>query len=574
MCGIIAIVRGPGARHLLPASEVLDRLDVLQRAIAAGDDLVLTAQRTATGLRELDGLFRSIDGVALLVRDRDTAIRTAAACAAIGDWTGAAEARLDAGGTDGHPLEEANAALLELKDALWAVERDRLPTADGVRDLVGPSASWSAVEVGTSIQQSLSALDRLEVRGRDSAGLTLLVRDHDLDLADPAIARMVAARSDDPLFRSLAVRTPEGHLSFVYKAAAEIGELGDNTRALRAAIAADDLLRLALGGEAAAATVVGHTRWASVGIISQPNAHPLDSAELDRPDGPYVTAALNGDVDNFADLKAADGLHLAGEITTDAKVIPTLMSRRLAEGRDLTSAFRDTVAGFEGSVAIAAGAASHPDRVLLALRGSGQALYVGLADDCYIVASEPYGVVELTDTYLRMDGETPADVDNPNASRGQILVLDGTAAGTLEGITRQAYDGTDLPVTADELQRAEITTRDIDRRDFPHFLLKEITEAPVSFRKTLRGKLVEHDGRLEVVIGAEAIPDDVRTALPRWQHRPGPRHRAGHRPRRRPEPGRRLGGGAARDGRAAGRRRFPPPSCPASACGRTCPTRS
>ncbi len=48
-----------------------------------------------------------------------------------------------------------------------------------------------------------------------------------------------------------------------------------------------------------------------------------------------------------------------------------------------------------------------PDELLLALRGSGQALYVGLAEDAFVVASEPYGLVEETATYLRMDGETP-----------------------------------------------------------------------------------------------------------------------------------------------------------------------
>ena len=244
----------------------------------------------------------------------------------------------------------------------------------------------------------------------------------------------------------------------MYKAAAEIGELGDNTRALRAAIASDDLLRLALAGDDAEALVLGHTRWASVGLISQPNAHPLDSQELERVDGPYVTAVLNGDVDNFADLKAAGGLRLAAEITTDAKVIPTLVSRRLEAGLSLTDAFRDTVAGFEGSVAIAASAAAHPDQLLLALRGSGQALYVGLADGCYIIASEPYGLVELTPRYLRMDGDTPANADNPTASRGQIVALDGRLAGTLEGIARQAYDGTALPVAEAEVQRAHITT--------------------------------------------------------------------------------------------------------------------
>ena len=84
--------------------------------------------------------------------------------------------------------------------------------------------------VGLSVHQALSAVDRLEVRGRDSAGLHLLVRDHGLDLSSPALRAVLEARAADPLFGSLAVRTPEGHLSLVYKAAAEIGELGDNTR--------------------------------------------------------------------------------------------------------------------------------------------------------------------------------------------------------------------------------------------------------------------------------------------------------------------------------------------------------
>ena len=515
MCGIIALLRGPGARRSLSPSEVIERLDAVHRHLAEPGDVAVVAQRAAAVLEELDALLRTTDGVALLVRERELATRVEAATVVIGDWILQAESALDEDRANGTSLEAANAALLLLKDARWAVERDRLPTATRVRELVGAGAGWSAIEIGTSIQQALSALDRLEVRGRDSAGISVLVRDHGLDLDDPAIARLVAGRSTDPLFRTNAVRTPEGHISFVYKAAAEIGELGDNTAALRADIVADDLLRLALAGERASAAVLGHTRWASIGIISQPNAHPVDSQELDRSDGPFITAALNGDVDNFADLKAADGLRVAAEITTDAKVIPTLVSRRLAAGSGLADAFRDTVAAFEGSVAIGASAASSPDHLLFALRGSGQALYVGLADDCYVVASEPYGVVELTDRYLRLDGETPANADNPNASRGQIVVLDGGRAGTLEGILRQSYDGTVLPVTAEEVQQAEVTTRDIDRGSFPHFLLKEITEAPASFRKTLRGKLVDSGAGHRVVLGEDVLAADVIEGLRR-----------------------------------------------------------
>src|SRR6478609_9696215 len=149
---------------------------------------------------------------------------------------------------------------------------------------------------------------------------------------------------------------------------------------------------------------------------------------------------------------------LAPEITSDAKVIPTLVSHRLSSGDEPLEGFRRTVTRFDGSVAIAASAASTPDRILLGLRGSGQALYVGISDDLYLVASEPYGVVAECDRYLRLEGEEPADPTNPTGSRGQVVELDAALAGTLEGIRRQSYDGTELPVRADELVVPEITT--------------------------------------------------------------------------------------------------------------------
>ena len=73
-------------------------------------------------------------------------------------------------------------------------------------------------------------------------------------------------------------------------------------------------------------------------------------------------------------------------------------------------------------------------------------------------------------------------------------MLRADAAGTLSGIIRLSYDGTELPVTPEDVQTAQITTRDIDRGAYPHFLLKEVVEAPGSWRKTLRGHIVEAPG--------------------------------------------------------------------------------
>jgi glutamine---fructose-6-phosphate transaminase (isomerizing) len=522
MCGIIAVVRRPSDR--VPASsEVL--LALAERAaedaggfahLPPGVELAELLATVTAPLTQVDDALRGSAGVRTLLSDAALAPTLDRLAASVEARADAVEGALDHAESLGSTadLERVNAALVALRDAAWAIRRDRLPTAAKVAELAGSDPGRAAIEACLSIQQVLSAIDRLEVRGRDSAGVHVLVHGHDLDLEARAIRALLEGRDQDPRFVNGAVRvTDGGHLAFVYKAAAEIGELGDNTAAIRAAIVADPLLRLALDRPRAEAVILGHTRWASVGIISEPNAHPVCGEESDGVPRPYVAAALNGDVDNHADLRSEEGLVVAAEITTDAKVIPALTARRLADGHDLDEAFRRTVATLEGSVAIGATNAVAPDQLHLALRGSGQALYVGLTDDAFVVASEPYGLVEETTTYVRMDGETPANPENPTASRGQVLVLDGARAGTLEGIRRIAYDGTELPVTQADVEQAEITTRDIDRGEFPHFLLKEMTEAPGSFRKTLRGRLAERDGRATVDLGPETLPDDLRKAL-------------------------------------------------------------
>ena len=65
-----------------------------------------------------------------------------------------------------------------------------------------------------------------------------------------------------------------------------------------------------------------------------------------------------------------------------------------------------------------------------------------------------------------------------------------------------------------DIRRAEITTRDIDRGSFPHFLLKEILDAPESIRKTIRGKYRVERGR-DVVFNLDeaVVPGAVRDAL-------------------------------------------------------------
>ena len=86
--------------------------------------------------------------------------------------------------------------------------------------------------------------------------------------------------------------------------------------------------------QSAAVTVLAHTRWASVGRTSASNAHPVDNAVPNgAPNGPVAIAVLNGDVDNYLALSEGVGYipDLAG-VTTDAKLIPLLVSGRSSSG--------------------------------------------------------------------------------------------------------------------------------------------------------------------------------------------------------------------------------------------------
>ena len=510
MCGIIAVVRRPSTRATPTSQSVLDLVAGQATLLGSGPDATDAIAAVGTRLAEADALLRGVPGLRLLLAESSLGPALVHHCGELLAAVEQEEQRLEQDGSlSTKQLEARNQALIAVRDGVWAITRDRLRAAEVVSHLSGGAMHTGSLEAFLSIHQALSAIDRLEVRGRDSAGLHVLVHDHALDLDDPVIAAEIDRRSGDPNFGTGSVRVVDGVLSIVHKTAAEIGELGDNTAVIRQAFADDALLHAALANETARTLVLGHTRWASIGIISEPNAHPLNSELVDAA-GPYVVGALNGDVDNFADLIADEGVTITPSITTDAKVIPSLTSRRLGEGLESAEAFRRTVATFEGSVAIGACTAAAPDKLQLALRGSGQALYIGLAEDAYIVASEPYGVVEETAHYVRMDGETPGNPENPNASRGQIIELDGDLAGTVEGMLRKAYDGTDLAVAANDVAVAQITTRDIDRGDHPHYLMKEIGESPTSFRKTLRGKIVETDAGLRVSLGPSVIPDEIR----------------------------------------------------------------
>ena len=208
MCGIVGVVRRRATRPVPDAAALVRRLD--EALAAAGDGianggLTDTVREMAAKVEAVDRELRGVPGVRALLGDPQSALLIGDRVDQLTAWLDRVEAELDGGlGPTLVPaeLEQVNATVVRARDAVWAVSRDRLRTAREVGALAGPDPSIAAIEASLSVQVALSAIDRLEVRGRDSAGLHLLVRHHGLDLDEPAVGRLVALRADDPLFGS------------------------------------------------------------------------------------------------------------------------------------------------------------------------------------------------------------------------------------------------------------------------------------------------------------------------------------------------------------------------------------
>ena len=442
-------------------------------------------------------------------------------------------------------LEMINSRLLLLKDICWILEKDILSNLQKVLTLTGagkPSAVHpAAFRKYRKLNLLLNALDRLEVRGRDSAGIQLtFVLKNEKEMQDilrrireNGLAQDYQQRTqkgdlvNQSIFISTGQMTASGSVSvtFTYKTFSIVGELGRNVADLRSSISNDQILQIFATGEAVCETALTHTRWASVGSITEENCHPVNNYTTSQSAPAYsrypgataqINVVLNGDIDNYPALRIAleEGSDLiAPQVTTDTKIIPLQIEKYLKEGQRLSDAFRLAVNGFEGSHAIAMTCNLEPGKMFLALKGSGQAIFVGINTDQYMFSSELYGLVEVMPRFIKMNGET-----GNGAAGGQIFILDQNQGGGLAGIAACFYDGTPISLTDDVLQTAEITTRDIDRSNYPHYFLKEISESALSIKRTLRGKYriaITSKSNVQVTfnLGPDIVPATVRAGL-------------------------------------------------------------
>jgi glucosamine--fructose-6-phosphate aminotransferase (isomerizing) len=195
----------------------------------------------------------------------------------------------------------------------------------------------------------LEGLRRLEYRGYDSAGLSLI--------ADEEIGSVHAV---------------------------------GNLERLRGAVADSN-------GHLRGSTGIGHTRWATHGRVTEANAHPHSDTSN------RVHIALNGIVENWAALRErleADGAKFTSE--TDAEVVAHLIAQHL--NGDLTEAVRLAYNELRGHYAFVAMSADHPG-VLVGARKECP-LVVGIGDgESFIASAIPAFLAETRNVQLVQDGE-------------------------------------------------------------------------------------------------------------------------------------------------------------------------
>jgi len=546
IAGIVAFKKVPADRPAINLTEIealvsrvnANRFDGCRTAdnrlsadYLGGADCTETLWRAIQTLKREEA-FRSLFGNAPLRKSID---RLAAAVAECADT----EARRFAehmGRLDAADVDVMSQGVDKLKDIAWCLRSEILANIDRVRELMAEaveleSAPAETVTVFRTLNAVLNSIDRMEVRGRDSAGVSLLfgLRAMDYERFFAALERhhlmpeWTCRLEKQPLLnQSINVHRRGGAVAvaFTYKVAVEIGSLGDNVRALRREIAADRILHALVCFPLEFHTVNAHTRWASVGAITEANCHPVDNQMMNgASDGRgIIHTCLNGDIDNFLELKQAierSGRRIHAEVTTDTKIIPLQIEHYLQQGYDLLEAFRLAVCDFKGSHAIAMHTDLAPGKLFLAQKGSGQAVFVGIAPQHYMATSEAYGFIEETQDYVKLDGESVIE-GRRGKTQGQIFVLDQQSSGGIQGIAAMYYDGTPIDLSERHMKRTALTSRDIDRQDYPHYFLKEISESPASVEKTLqnRWKIKSDDpGQLLVALDDRVVPGNINAAL-------------------------------------------------------------
>ena len=207
--------------------------------------------------------------------------------------------------------------------------------------------------------------------------------------------------------------------------------------------------------ELAAGLGIGHTRWATHGGVTEPNAHPHISSE-------QIAVVHNGIIENH-EAQRERLLALGYEFTsqTDTEVIAHLIHHYYQSTADLFEATRLAVRELSGAYAICVMALDRPEE--LACARMGCPLLIGLGEGENFIASDVSAVLSAT---------------------RRVMFLEEGDVARVSRQTVQVIDGQDQPCERPVLL-SDVSLASLELGPYSHFMQKEIHEQPKALSDTL-----------------------------------------------------------------------------------------
>ena len=210
---------------------------------------------------------------------------------------------------------------------------------------------------------------------------------------------------------------------------------------------------------------IAHTRWATHGGVTEPNAHPHVSSD-------EIAVVHNGIIENHEEQRERlKALGYAFESQTDTEVIAHLVHHYFKAGGDLFRATQKAAADLRGAYAIGVVALADPETIAGARMGCP--LVVGLGEGENFLASDVSAIVSQTRRVMYLE-----DGDVVALRRSGVSVVD--AAGT--------------PVVRPE-RLSELSADAVDLGPYRHYMQKEIHEQPRAVADTIEAVI---DGGIDV----------------------------------------------------------------------------
>ncbi len=199
-------------------------------------------------------------------------------------------------------------------------------------------------------------------------------------------------------------------------------------------------------------TAIGHTRWATHGIVNALNAHPHGSEDL--------ALVHNGIIENASDIKS----ELKGKYTfksdTDTESFLALISVKVKEGVEIKKAIVESFKMLNGNSAFVI--MERGKKTLYSIKRSAP-LVCGenvLKNEVF-ASSDPYALIGFTDKVY-----FPGD---------EILCV----SDIIDGKSLTKFYDLNLNESSDyQLQKKEMNLDSVSKGNFEHFMLKEIHEQP------------------------------------------------------------------------------------------------